>query len=122
MELLMTIIILLVLLLITNLLSGFISSLPIALIQIVVGVIFSLLVKDFSIEIESEWFLLLFIAPLLYYDGAHFPRNQLWELRLPILGNSVILVLLTTILGGWFVHWMIPSIPLAAFLSVHHRI
>ena len=58
MELLMTIIILLVLLLITNLLSGFISSLPIALIQIVVGVIFSLLVKDFSIEIESEWFLL----------------------------------------------------------------
>lgn len=118
MELLISIITLLVLLLITNFISSFISSIPIALIQIVVGIIFSLTVKDFSIDIDSEWFLLLFIAPLLYYDGAHFPRNQLWKLHLPILGNAVVLVLLTTILGGLFVHWFIPSIPLAAAFAL----
>lgn len=118
MELLIFIITLLVLLLITNFISSFISFIPIALIQIAVGIIFNLAVQDFSIEVESEWFLLLFIAPLLYYDGAHFPRNQLWKLRLPILGNAIILVLLTTLVGGVFVHWLIPSIPLAAAFAL----
>lgn len=118
MELIIIIIILLVLLLLTNVMSSFISSLPIALIQIFVGMIVSIIVKDFTIEIESEWFLLLFIAPLLYYDGAHYPRKQLLKLHLPILGNSMILVLLTTIVGGLFVHWLIPSVPLAAAFAL----
>ncbi|MFE3572973.1 Na+/H+ antiporter [Lysinibacillus sp. NPDC059133] len=118
MEILISILMLLVLLLVTNVLAHYISFIPIALIQIAVGIIVALVAKNFTIEIESEWFLLLFIAPLLYYDGAHFPREQLWKMRLPILGNAIILVLLTTIVGGLFVHWMIPSIPLAAAFAL----
>ncbi|MGE7688374.1 Na+/H+ antiporter [Lysinibacillus sp. NPDC097214] len=118
MEILISILMLLVLLLVTNVLAHYISFIPIALIQIAVGVIVALVAKNFTIEIESEWFLLLFIAPLLYYDGAHFPREQLWKMRLPILGNAIVLVLLTTIVGGLFVHWMIPSIPLAAAFAL----
>ncbi|KOS59887.1 sodium:proton antiporter [Lysinibacillus agricola] len=118
MEILISIIILLVLLLVTNVLAHYISFIPIALIQIAVGILAALVAKDFTIEIEAEWFLLLFIAPLLYYDGAHFPREQLWKMRLPILGNAIVLVLLTTIVGGLFVHWMIPSIPLAAAFAL----
>ncbi|MEO4053020.1 sodium:proton antiporter [Solibacillus sp. CAU 1738] len=118
MEVLLSILFLLVLLIVTNVLAHYIPSIPIALIQIVVGVVVALVANNFTIEIESEWFLLLFIAPLLYYDGAHFPREQLWEMRLPILGNAIILVLLTTIVGGLFVHWMIPPIPLAAAFAL----
>ncbi|GAB0169828.1 sodium:proton antiporter [Lysinibacillus sp. CTST325] len=118
MELLISILILLVLLLVTNVLAHYISFIPIALIQITVGIIVALVAKNFTIEIEAEWFLLLFIAPLLYYDGAHFPREQLWKMRLPILGNAIVLVLLTTIIGGLVVHWMIPSIPLAAAFAL----
>ncbi len=118
MEILISILFLLVLLLVTNVLAHYVPFIPIALIQIAVGIVVAILAKDFSIEIESEWFLLLFIAPLLYYDGAHFPREQLWKMRLPILGNAIVLVLLTTIVGGIFVHWMIPSIPLAAAFAL----
>ncbi|MFJ7978815.1 Na+/H+ antiporter [Lysinibacillus xylanilyticus] len=118
MEILISIIILLVLLLVTNVLAHYISFIPIALIQIAVGILVALVAKNFTIEIEAEWFLLLFIAPLLYYDGAHFPREQLWKMRLPILGNAIVLVLLTTIVGGLFVHWMIPSMPLAAAFAL----
>lgn len=118
MEILISILFLLVLLLVTNVLAHYVPFIPIALIQIAVGIVVAILAKDFSFEIESEWFLLLFIAPLLYYDGAHFPREQLWKMRLPILGNAIVLVLLTTIVGGIFVHWMIPSIPLAAAFAL----
>ena len=118
MELLTAILILLFLLLLTNVIGHYVSFLPTALIQIIVGLIYALIVSDFSIEVETDWFLLLFIAPLLYNDGAHFPREQLWEMRGSILGNAVILVLLTTLVGGFFVHWLIPTIPLAAAFAL----
>ena len=118
MELLTSILMLLVLLLVTNVIGNYVTLLPTALIQIIVGLIFALAVKDFTIEVETEWFLLLFIAPLLYNEGAHFPREELWKMRASILGNAIILVLLTTILGGMFVHWMIPAIPLAAAFAL----
>lgn len=118
MEILISILFLLVLLLVTNVLGHYIPFIPIALIQIAVGIIVALVAQNFTVEIESEWFLLLFIAPLLYYDGAHFPREQLWKMRLPILGNAIVLVLLTTIIGGLFVHWLIPSIPLEAAFAL----
>jgi CPA1 family monovalent cation:H+ antiporter len=39
-------------------------------------------------------------------------------MRRSIFGNSLILVLLTTIGGGYFIHWMIPGIPLAAAFAL----
>ncbi|WP_168122871.1 Na+/H+ antiporter [Paenibacillus sp. HB172176] len=118
MELLMTIILLLVCLAISNIISYYITFLPTALIQIAFGVSIALLFKEFHLEIEAEWFLLLFVAPLLYNDGRYFPRDELWKLRAPIFGNAIVLVLLTTIGGGYFIHWMIPDIPLAASFAL----
>ncbi|WP_409290801.1 Na+/H+ antiporter [Peribacillus sp. SCS-37] len=118
MDILMTVLLLLVCLLISNIISHYIQSIPEALIQIGLGVLLTLLYKDVSFELETEWFLLLFVAPLLYNDGRHFPREELWKMRAPILGNAIILVLLTTIAGGYFVHWLIPAIPVAAALAL----
>jgi len=118
MDILMTVLLLLLCLLISNIISHYIPSIPTALTQIAFGILLSFVFPGFSLELESEWFLLLFVAPLLYNDGRHFPRGELWKLRAPIFGNAIVLVLLTTIGGGYFVHWLIPDIPLAAAFAL----
>lgn len=118
MDLLMTILILLFSLLFSNIVSHYIPSIPTALIQIAGGILLALVFGGNPFEFETEWFLLLFVAPLLYNDGRHFPREELWKLRMPILSNAIILVILTTITGGYFVQWMIPDIPLTAAFAL----
>ncbi|MGM9923834.1 MAG: Na+/H+ antiporter [Bacillus sp. (in: firmicutes)] len=118
MDLLVTVLLLLICLLISNVISHYMPSIPTALTQIGFGIILALFVQDIKLEIETEWFLLLFVAPLLYNDGRHFPREELWKMRGSILGNAIILVLLTTVIGGYFIHWMIPAIPLAAAFAL----
>ncbi|TWT14336.1 Na+/H+ antiporter [Planomicrobium sp. CPCC 101079] len=118
MDLLLTVLILLFCLLISNIVSHYTPYIPTALIQVALGVILVVVVEDFTFEIETEWFLLLFIAPLLYNDGRHFPREELWRMRGPILGNAILLVLLTTVGGGYFIHWLVPSIPLTAAFAL----
>ncbi|MGO1059295.1 Na+/H+ antiporter [Planococcus sp. FY231025] len=118
MDLLMTILLLLLILLISNVVSHYTPFIPTALIQVALGVLAAFLFDDISLDIETEWFLLLFIAPLLYNDGRNFPREELWRMRWPILGNAVILVLITTVAGGYFIHWLIDDIPLAAAFAL----
>lgn len=118
MNVLMTVLLLLLCLLISNIISHYTPFIPTALTQIAFGIIIALLFRNFTLEIETEWFLLLFIAPLLYNDGRRFPREELWRLRVPIFGNAIVLVLLTTIGGGYFIHWLIPNIPLSAAFAL----
>lgn len=118
MNLLIIVLLLLVCLLFSNIISHYISSIPTALIQIALGILIALVFTNISFEIESEWFLLLFVAPLLFNDGRRFPREELWKMRVPILGNAIVLVLITTIGGGYFIHWMIADIPLAAAFAL----
>jgi monovalent cation/hydrogen antiporter len=118
MDLLMSVLLLIIGLLISNVISHYIPSIPTALTQIGFGVFIALLFRDIALEIETEWFLLLFVAPLLYNDGRHFPREELWKMRAPIFGNAIFLVLLTTIGGGYFIHWLIPTIPLGAAFAL----
>ncbi|WP_142828313.1 Na+/H+ antiporter [Planococcus soli] len=118
MDLLLTIFLLLICLLISNVVSHYIPFIPTALIQVALGIILVLVYQDISFDIETEWFLLLFIAPLLFNDGSHFPREELWRMKGPILGNAIILVLLTTVVGGYFIHWLIDEIPLAAAFAL----
>ncbi|WP_397536327.1 Na+/H+ antiporter [Rummeliibacillus pycnus] len=118
MDLLMIVLLLIGCLLFSNIISHYIPSIPTALIQIALGIIIALVFSDVSLELETEWFLLLFVAPLLYNDGRNFPRDELWNMRMPILGNAIVLVLITTLAGGYFIHWLIPSIPLAAAFAL----
>ncbi|MGE7924526.1 Na+/H+ antiporter [Viridibacillus arvi] len=118
MDLLITILLLLVCLLLSNVIGHYIPFIPTALIQIALGVLLAIFAKEMTLQLESEWFLLLFVAPLLYNDGRNFPREDLWRMRAPILGNAIILVLLTTLGGGYFIHWLIPDIPLAAAFAL----
>ncbi|MDN7246992.1 Na+/H+ antiporter [Planococcus shenhongbingii] len=118
MDILMTVLLLISCLLISNIVSHYTPFIPTALIQVALGVLLVFIFDDITFDIETEWFLLLFIAPLLYNDGRHFPREELWKMRGPILGNAVLLVLITTVAGGYFIHWMIDDIPLSAAFAL----
>ncbi|AVH74907.1 Na+/H+ antiporter [Weissella koreensis] len=122
MELIETGVALLGIVLISNLISHLLPKLPVSLIEIALGLIVAV---GFNVQInlDTSWFLLLFIAPLLYSDAWRFPKRELWALRGPIFGNAIILVILTTVLGGFLIYTFVPelslpvSFALAAILS-----
>ncbi len=109
------ILILLVLIGVSNVVNRFVPFIPVPLMsQIVLGAVLVIVPLGIHLHLEPELFFLLFIAPLLYNDGKHTPRDELWKLRAPILLLSVGLVFITVCIVGYVVHWLIPSIPLAA--------
>ncbi|MDT2829428.1 sodium:proton antiporter [Vagococcus carniphilus] len=111
MAVLETTILLILLVIISNIISHYMVFMPTALIEIALGVMAALLL-NVQIELETDWFMLLFIAPLLYADAKHFPKKELWELRAPIFANAIWLVLLTTLLGGFLINFFIEEISL----------
>ncbi|MGX7417554.1 cation:proton antiporter [Carnobacterium gallinarum] len=111
-------ILLIVLVIVSNIISHYLIKIPTALIQVTLGLL-AALIFAIKIEINTDWFMLLFVAPLLFNDGRHFPKKDLWKLRIPILGNSILLVFLTTIIGGYIMYWVMDGkLPLAAAFAL----
>lgn len=117
MEILEAVLILLGLVLVSNVASHYITAVPVSLLQVAFGVIIAILFK-FKIDLDTTWFMLLFVAPLLFNDGRDFPKKELWKLRGPIFENAILLVFLTTIIGGFFVSWLVPSMPLGVSFAL----
>ncbi len=111
------VVILIVSVTISNIISHFVPEVPISLFQIGIGLGLSL-VLGVHVDIDAHWFMLLFVAPLLYNDAWRFPKRELWELRGPILGNAILLVLLTTLVGGYFIHLLMPQLPNSVALAL----
>ncbi|WP_179394770.1 cation:proton antiporter [Lacticaseibacillus absianus] len=101
----------------SNVISHYLVAVPVSLIQAALGLGAALLF-GLRIDMETDWFMLLFTAPLLYNDGRRFPRKELWALRGPIFGNAIWLVFLITFACGFFLHWLIPAMPLAACFAL----
>lgn len=118
MEILELVLIMLCLIGISNVINRFIPFVPVPLLQIILGTAAALLPLGLHMELDTELFLVLFIAPLLYNDGKRTPREELWELRAPILLLALGLVFVTVFAGGYFIHWLIPSIPLPAAFAL----
>lgn len=117
MELFLIVLVLLMLIGLSNIINHFIPFIPVPLIQIALGII-TVLSIHVHVELDPELFFLLFIAPLLFYDGKNVSRYALWELRTPILLMALGLVFVTVFAGGYLIHWMIPSIPLPAAFAL----
>ncbi|MGE7604524.1 Na+/H+ antiporter [Peribacillus sp. NPDC097675] len=118
MEFFLVILALLILIGASNIINHFIPFVPVPLIQIALGVVIALLPLGIHIQMETELFLLLFIAPLLFNDGKNVPRTALWNLRTPILMLALGLVFVTVWAGGYLINWMIPSIHLPAAFAL----
>ncbi|WP_220751040.1 Na+/H+ antiporter [Apilactobacillus xinyiensis] len=117
MEVIEVILLLIGILLFSNVINHYIPAIPASLIQVILGCGLALF-TNFQIPLSTDWFLLLFIAPLLFNDGRRFPKKELWELKMPIFGNAIVLVFLTTIVGGFLIYKLIPSMPLSVSFAL----
>ncbi|REK76741.1 Na+/H+ antiporter [Paenibacillus paeoniae] len=118
MELFLLVFIMIGLIGVSNVLNRFVPFIPIPLIQIALGMAIALIPLVEHLELNPELFFVLFIAPLLFNDGRRTPRNELWQLRAPILLMALGLVLVTVLVAGPFIHFLIPDIPLAAAFAL----
>ncbi|MFC4809878.1 Na+/H+ antiporter [Paenibacillus sp. GCM10023250] len=118
MELFEIVLVLLLLLAVSQVAQRSLPFIPLPVIQIALGALVVYLPWHIHVSLEPELFFLLFIAPLLFNDGRRTPRDELWALRLPIMLLAVGLVLLTVIAGGYFIHALIPAIPLSAAFAL----
>ncbi|WXL27183.1 Na+/H+ antiporter [Ectopseudomonas mendocina] len=117
MQLLYTILIMLLVVSGTRITAQFIP-LPLPLLQIVIGALLAVPALGLHVRLEPELFLLLFIPPLLFVDGWRMPKGQFRELRTPILVLAFALVFFTIVGAGYFIHWLLPQVPLAACFAL----
>ncbi|KQN51455.1 sodium:proton antiporter [Pseudomonas sp. Leaf48] len=93
-------------------LIGRVVPLPLPLVQIAAGALLAWPTLGLHVALDPELFLFLFLPPLLFSDGWRMPKREFWRLRGPILTLAVGLVLFTVVGAGYFIHWLLPSIPL----------
>lgn len=82
------------------------------------GAIIVIINPLFNIELDPHTFLLMFIAPLLFYDGKHVDKKSLWKERKNILLLALALVFATVLAVGALINWLIPPISLAASFAL----
>ncbi|MGX6978227.1 cation:proton antiporter [Vagococcus elongatus] len=117
MTLLAQIFLFIVLVMLSNLLNHYINAVPLALIQIALGLLTALLF-DFELLIPSDLFLLFFVAPLLFHAGRRFPVKQIKILTWPTIAFSTLLVFVTAFFGGAAIQAFIPALPLAGGIAL----
>lgn len=118
----MDVISLVLIMLLLVVISGFLVRIlprpvPLPLVQIGLGALIAAFM-DFRVELEPDIFFLLFLPPLLFLDGWRIPKVGLLRDRGTILELSLGLVLLTVVGMGFFIHWMIPAMPLAVAFAL----
>lgn len=91
-------------------------KIPLPLLQIAIGAGLSWF--GFQVTFDSHLFLLLFIPPLLFLDGWRIPKGAFFRDWKAILSLATGLVVFTVIGMGYFVHWLIPTIPLAVAFAL----
>lgn len=93
-------------------------KLPLPLVQIGLGAALAWPGFGMQVRFDPQLFFLLFIPPLLFADGWRIPNREFFQLRGPIFTLALGLVFFTVAGIGWFVHWLIPLIPLAAAFAL----
>jgi len=102
-------------------------ALPLPLVQIALGACLASPIFGLHVTFDPELFMMLFIPPLLFADGWRIPKREFFMQRRAILLLALGLVFMTVGALGWFLHWMIPEMPLpvafalAAVLSAASR-
>ena len=91
---------------------------PLPILLVAGGIALSYLPGFDDLRIEPDVFFLLFIPPLLFADGWLIPKRDLMRALRPVLLLAFGLVFLTTVVVGYLMHWLIPSLPLAAAFAL----
>ena len=87
------------------------------LIQIAAGALIGA-TGHFSVELEPEFFFLLFLPPLLFLDGWRVPKQDLQNNAVMILSLAFGLVFFTVLGVGLLLHLILPAMPLAVCFAL----
>jgi CPA1 family monovalent cation:H+ antiporter len=93
-------------------------KIPLPFLQIGVGAVAASPPFRMQLPLDPDTFLLLFLPLLLFGDGWRLPRRGLSAMPWSVLGYAVGLVFLTTAVGGYALHWLIPEMPLSVAFAV----
>ncbi len=118
----MAIVTLVLLLLLAVVASGYLVrmlpvAVPLPLVQVALGAAIAGL-AGVTIDLRPEIFFLLILPPLLFLDGWRMPKHNLKQDARPILQLALGLVVFTVVGIGFFIHWMIPAMPLAVAFAL----
>jgi Na+/H+ antiporter len=86
-------------------------SLPLPLVQIGLGALIAAYTGH-GVDLDPQFFFLLFLPPLLFLDGWRIPKSGLLRDRVVILELALGLVIFTVLGAGFLIHWLIPAMPL----------
>src|SRR5574337_1507322 len=92
-------------------------SLPLPIVQIVLGGVIAGVLHH-GVELDPEGFFLVFLPPLLFLDGWRIPKDGLFRDRGTILQLALGLVVFTVVGAGYLIHWLIPAMPLAVAFAL----
>ena len=106
------------LIVVSNVLYKLAPKISIPLYQILLGCLIGISPYAMHLRLETEIFLILFIAPLLFMDGKHISNHELWKYKTSIISLALGLVFLTILIGGYFIHWVLPFVPFAACFAL----
>ena len=105
--------------LVSSVLDQFLRGVSLPLVQMVVGVaIYFFVDLPIDVTINSELFLVMFIAPLLFDESRNISNRILWDNRSTLLSLAIALVVVSVLVVGFVLHWLVPSISLAAAFAL----
>jgi CPA1 family monovalent cation:H+ antiporter len=90
---------------------------PLPLVQIALGAAMDAF-GNLGVELKPDIFFLLFLPPLLFLDGWRIPKESMARDKTMILELAFGLVIFTVVGVGFFVHWLIPAMPLAVAFAL----
>ncbi|MGL4683807.1 MAG: Na+/H+ antiporter, partial [Hafnia alvei] len=93
-------------------------QIPLPLMQIAIGALLAWPHFGLHVDFDPELFLVLFIPPLLFADGWKTPTREFLHHGREILGLALVLVLITVVGVGYFLHILLPEVPLVAAFAL----
>ena len=118
MESVLPVVLMLAAVLVSSVVAQIFPKAPASLVQIALGIALAMSPAPVTISLDPDFFLIFFIAPLLYWDAMEADKKALWRQRRPVLALALGLVLLIVLVVGFFTHALVPSIPLAAAFAL----
>lgn len=94
-----------------------VSHLPLPLVQVALGTGIAA-TGLVAVKLDPALFFLLFLPPLLFLDGWRIPKDALRRDAPTILTLALGLVLFTVLGMGLFIHWLLPTVPLAVAFAL----
>ena len=118
MEIFETILIFIAVVIMSSFVHTFIPKVPLAFIQIFLGMLLFITPIPVEFNFDSELFMVTMIAPLLFVEGVNVSRVHLRKYIKPVMMMALGLVITTVIGVGFFVHWIWPDLPIGAAFAI----